>query len=762
MFEDIPQEWNVFPIKKNQKAPPLYKEWQNERYPRDKIKTHTGNFALACGEISGGVIIIDLDFRLGRKGNIETIFEDFNKHYPKLANTKVVESPHGYHFYYNLKDNKGINNTGKKNCNYTKKGFIPQNKTKYGKWLSGVDTRANGGYVVMAPSTVDGFEYRVTNNNKKIPTLDVTRKEYQQIIAFFNLEKEKIAANTIRKGFIDILEGKIEPDAYANTIDVKKHVLWKETYHEVYAITGLEPEELFEGLVKNNKGFNLEKAKEQTQNTKARSYITDGTRLSKEKYDMYFSNHKIAPLKTALTTKQNIPKKLVSLEHWELVNWILEKYNIQTSRETDIMAIYKAGVYYKDEKNSTVRSILQDFYQTNAEKISIQKRNALIESIKALTFYDEADFNPNEYLVNLKNGIYDLKNDTFTAHKDMALPYKTFVQLPVVYNPEAKCPVYEKFLIDVFGKDRLDLMYQVIAYAMISTVKYQKSIMLYGEGANGKGIFLMSLIEFLGNINTTQIPLHVLSKNFQTYGLKGKLANIVPDLDDAPLKRTGVFKTLADKYLESEKKNVNERQKILNACLQLFSCNKLMEVKDETDGFWRRWVLIACHTKFVRREELEKGDTNLKLKDPNILSKIIMEGEFSGLFNKAIEGWKALEAMKGFPKEWDNEEKVKDIWNTESDPLKLFVKTKCVLGDSYSVDKKEIYDAFCDFRKEKKLDVLGISWFTKHIKKFKVSAPIRVSQKSHPGSSGRKYNGIKLGYNEEDGNALRIFNEMLN
>ncbi|GAG44707.1 unnamed protein product, partial [marine sediment metagenome] len=49
--------------------------------------------------------------------------------------------------------NDDVSNLRMDNCGYTKKlkGFVSKNKTHFPEYLSGVDTRANGGYVVIPP-----------------------------------------------------------------------------------------------------------------------------------------------------------------------------------------------------------------------------------------------------------------------------------------------------------------------------------------------------------------------------------------------------------------------------------------------------------------------------------------------------------------------------------------------------------------------------------------------------------------------------------
>ena len=165
---DLPIDWNIFPLPPNKKFPPLLKEWESTKYPQEKLKEHIGksNFALGTGDISGGIIVFDLDFRKGRKKEgFSVIFKEIEKKFPHLINTSIISTPNGFHIYYELKGEE-YRNTSLENIGYTKslKSFTPQNQTKFANYLKGLDTRANGGYVVIPQSVINNKEYKVLND----------------------------------------------------------------------------------------------------------------------------------------------------------------------------------------------------------------------------------------------------------------------------------------------------------------------------------------------------------------------------------------------------------------------------------------------------------------------------------------------------------------------------------------------------------------------------------------------------------------------
>jgi len=47
--------------------------------------------------------------------------------------------------------------------------------------------------------------------------------------------------------------------------------------------------------------------------------------------------------------------------------------------------------------------------------------------------------------------------------------YKSFIQIPVEYDVKAENLVMDQFLTDVFGWDRVPLIYEMIAYILMPT-----------------------------------------------------------------------------------------------------------------------------------------------------------------------------------------------------------------------------------------------------------------------------------------------------
>ena len=102
------------------------------------------------------------------------------------------------------------------------------------------------------------------------------------------------------------------------------------------------------------------------------------------------------------------------------------------------------------------------------------------------------EFNKNNRFINLKNGLFDLKEYKVIAHTPEFL---STIQLPILYDKNAECPNFIKFLHEIFEDDetRIKLIQQLFGYCLTSSTKAQKAFILQGSGANGKSVLLSIL-----------------------------------------------------------------------------------------------------------------------------------------------------------------------------------------------------------------------------------------------------------------------------
>lgn len=433
-----------------------------------------------------------------------------------------------------------------------------------------------------------------------------------------------------------------------------------------------------------------------------------------------------------------------------IANYILNQNIIYTLIETDELCLYKEGRFIY---GAGVKAIIRTQITNLTENIedyeeSKAKRSMIFEFIKSQSFCSVNEFDCNDNVVNLINGLYNFEDNMFIPHDpNNPNPYKSFIQLPIEYNSNAKCPTTKKFFTEVFGPERVSLMDEWFAYLMMNTVKYHKALMLYGPTDTGETTFLQLVYAFLGWKHISGVSLQDLWRPFQISNLRDTLANIHDDLDTKTISYIGMFKKIVtNMYLTGEIKNVQDYVDWLNRTKLMFACNRLPKPKDVGDDFWRRWILLPCFNQFI------KGIN----RDSDMLIKITTPEELSGLFNQAIEGWKRLEERGGFPEEWDNIERIKDIWLMDINPVSAFVDKYCNIGNpEYEVDYELFYKKVCDYRKKHQVKEISKNICTRSLGRIDERIKTKkVSKKYHPETSGHKY--IYIEFKEEASKKLNF------
>lgn len=260
MTLNYPEEFNTIPVPRNSKIPIIdWKIYQKKRYDKP-ILENNGNKAVICGKISNNLLVLDLDLK--DKKYFKDILVELKKNSSQvldlLGKTKIVETPHGYHFYYYMKD-FSVNRSKNDNAKYNKKlKFTGSLKTHFKYYLKGFDILGNNGYAITWNSRINGLEYKIAKDN---PIKHITNVEFNQIKRCFLLEKPR----RMRRPFYDILNGKIEIEEQASNAGNEEFLYWKALYREVYHYLGLEPQELYKGLEANQPSFDIEKTKTQLQ-----------------------------------------------------------------------------------------------------------------------------------------------------------------------------------------------------------------------------------------------------------------------------------------------------------------------------------------------------------------------------------------------------------------------------------------------------------------------------------------------------------------
>jgi len=305
-------------------------------------------------------------------------------------------------------------------------------------------------------------------------------------------------------------------------------------------------------------------------------------------------------------------------------------------------------------------------------------------------------------LLPLNNGVLDIYTMELYPYSP---EYMFFNKLPVNYNPKADCPEIRKFHKEITNDEQdIKVLEETIGYCLYRGYLVHKALMLVGGGANGKSTWLSLVRTFLGPKNVSGRSLFELEEvRFAKADLFGKYANIYADLPDRALQRTGMFKMLTGGDQLAAEKKFRDSFHFINYAKLLFSANKVPETVDDTDAFFRRWIIIPFPNVF-----------NGESCDPQKLEKITTEAELSGLLNIALAALKRLLNNGGFSYAKTTDE-LREDYIRKSSPIASFV-IDCLGVDSDAfIEKKALFNVFAAYCRTREIPCVTQTTFFKNL-----------------------------------------------
>lgn len=304
---------------------------------------------------------------------------------------------------------------------------------------------------------------------------------------------------------------------------------------------------------------------------------------------------------------------------------------------------------------------------------------------------DAFDTNPD--LLNVANGTLDLRTGELRPHRQD--DWITRV-VPVAWNPDAKCPLWERFLDRIMGgNNRLkDFLARAVGYGLSGHAFEQVIFLLYGTGSNGKSTFIEIIRAILGD--------YAAVADFRTFekrdsdGARNDLARLFnmrfvsaiengagKTLDEALIKQLTGGDTITARFLFQEFFEYRPIFKVFMAA------NHKPVITGADLGIWRRVLLVPFTTTIPKNER----DKELPRK---------LAEELPGILAWAVRGGMAWRA-EGLAEPAEVVAATAD-YREEMDFLSGFLNERCSVEDGAWVTSKELYSAYmawCDSNGEK-------------------------------------------------------------
>ena len=304
------------------------------------------------------------------------------------------------------------------------------------------------------------------------------------------------------------------------------------------------------------------------------------------------------------------------------------------------------------------------------------------------------------HMLVLQNGMLDLDALAKSEEPELLDPdprwFGTSV-LPFAYDPKAKCPKFKAFLYRVLernpesgkplhpGDNRLSVLQEWFGYTLLCDGRFQKFLLMVGEGNNGKGVLQNLWVKMLGPENVSHVSLDKLNGEFALQPLLGRMANICGDLCEIDAVAEGVLKRLTGQDNLTVNRKNQPMLTMATAVKLVFATNALPRFQDKSRGIWRR--LMAMPFRVVIPDD--EVDETLAEE---------LEAELPGILNWALRGLKRL-LEQGHFTHCDVCTKAAARHRTACNPVAQFFDERLLLptpkpGQVHRIRKDELYTTY--------------------------------------------------------------------
>ena len=417
----------------------------------------------------------------------------------------------------------------------------------------------------------------------------------------------------------------------------------------------------------------------------------------------------------------------------------------------DLLARYT--FVFTVDKTLWVYNASEGIYEPNGEmlvKTEVEKAMGLdyrkqdyaeiLDRVEAKTYRNDM-LNPNEDHVCVENGVLNLLY--FTSEPDVQEqfhPLKPWSQvfelnqkLPIEYNPEATCPLIEKFFHEVLKSEQdVQAMYEWFGYHFLVGQKMQKASLWIGIGKNGKTVMGNLLKAFVGKENLINLTLEQICNDREASPtLYGKMASVGSEIQKAMLKDVVIFQKLVGEDRISARHHHQRYFEFENSAKLTFYGNKTPQTQnlDSEFAFYRRFLIFEFPNIFHGEKE-----------DKELIYKLTSDEELSGLLNKALEGLARLLKNGKFSNEqpW---ELIKEQYLILSDIEHAFIDLEIENVEDSFETTETVYVAYKEFCKKHDKQPCTKNTLTIRVQQY---ANARVEFRKINKETIRVYSGICL------------------
>ena len=339
---------------------------------------------------------------------------------------------------------------------------------------------------------------------------------------------------------------------------------------------------------------------------------------------------------------------------------------------------------------------------------SNKSKNAMINEVMHRVPVLPIQLDRHKDIINTPAGMIDLKTGRMSDHDPKS--YITKITA-AEYSQTADCPLWKKFLSEIFGGDEDLIRYiqKAVGYSLSGSTAEQCVFFLFGTGRNGKSTFIDIIREMFGDYASNIQPETIMIRktggnaiNSDIARLKGARLVTSVEPNEGVRINEGLLKQLTGEDVVTARKLYGDEFEFKPEFKLWVSTNHKPIIRGTDTGIWRRIHLIP----FTVQIPENKIDRQLKYK---------LAAEMTGIFRWAVDGF-LLYRREGLKMPRAVADSVKE-YRREMDVISAFIEDCCITGEHCSVQSSQLYAAYMHWAEQGNEYTMSATKFSTEISK---------------------------------------------
>jgi putative DNA primase/helicase len=300
---------------------------------------------------------------------------------------------------------------------------------------------------------------------------------------------------------------------------------------------------------------------------------------------------------------------------------------------------------------------------------------------------DKLDVDP--WLLNCLNGTVDLRMGTLREHRREDLITK---RAPVVFDADAKCPQWDKFLWRIMDDNvgLISFLHRAIGYSLTGSTQEGVIFLQHGLGRNGKTVFSETINYLAGDYARTADANLLLTRRSEgprhdIARLEGARLVWTSETADGVRFDEALVKLLTGGDKITVRRLYHELTEFFYAGKIWLRTNNKPQIIGRDVAIWKRLMLIPFRVTIPDNEQDKELRQKLLTEGPGILASLVrgcLEWQKIGLCPPP----EVIAAT--------------DEYEKESDALKDFLEDRCIVDKGLTTPCTELYKAYRSYCEE--------------------------------------------------------------